>query len=143
MKVELNGRVVTYNIARGNLREQVAKQVGVSADEITDGLVKYDSEKNLVIVDNNADKQYAIYAGLHECICCGPYKGMAPKTSTPAKRCGLIDRMLIKSMPKSEREKYIEKRIEMFEALIEYNLNPSLDKQFRESLKALKSVTTK
>lgn len=138
--MELNGRKVTFTLIRGNLREQVAKAAGKSPEEITDALVKYDQETNTVAVDVGASKNYAIYAALHECICCGPYKGMAPKTSTPAKRCGLIDRMLIKSMPKSEREKYIEKRIEMFEALIEYNLNPSLDKQFRESLKTLKSV---
>lgn len=141
MKVELNGRTVTYDVVRSNLREQVAKQLGISADEITDGLVKYDPEKNLVIVDNNADKQYAIYAGLHECICCGPYKSMAPKTTDAKKRCGLIDRMLIKTMPKAERKKYLEKRLEMFEALIEYNLNPSLSRQFQESLKLLKAIS--
>ncbi|MBR3180069.1 hypothetical protein IKF57_00845 [Candidatus Saccharibacteria bacterium] len=141
MKVALNRRQVEFTLSRGDLRGEVASIAGLPAEEITDALVKYDPETNIVTVDKGASKEYALYAALHECICCGPYKGMAPKTTEAKKRCGLIDRMLIKTMPKAERQTYIKKRLEMFEACINYNLNPALNKQFTESIKLLKQVS--
>ena len=141
MEMNLNGRKVKFQVARSNLKEQIAKHLGISESEIPDGMVQYDPETNTVLVDKNTSGTYARYAALHECICAGPYKALAPKTTNPSKRCGLIDRMIIKIMPKSERKDYVSQRIKLFEAMIEYNLNPAKDKQFREALASLKSIS--
>lgn len=141
MQVLFDGNPITFNLVRGNLRKEVADYFsGVSEEDVTDGLVKYDSSTNTVAVDECASDSYAKYAAIHECICCGPYKDLAPATDDSNKRCGLIDKMLIQAMPESERKAYKEKRIEMFKTLIERKLRPSMDPAFLESLKTLESL---
>ena len=141
MQVSFNGHQITCNLVRSNLRKEVAGYFpGVSEEDISDGLVKYDSRTNTVTVDEHASDSYAKYAAIHECICCGPYKDLAPATEDSDKRCGLIDEMLIQTMPESEQKVYKEKRIEMFKTLIEKKLNPPMESAFLESLKTLESL---
>lgn len=80
------------------------------------------------------------HAAIHECICCGPYKDLAPAADSLNRRCGLIDKMLIQTMPESERKAYRTKRIEMFRTLIERKLNPPMEPAFLESIKTLESL---
>ena len=141
MQVDFNGNKMAFNLVRGNLRKEVASYFpGVSEEDITDGLVKYDPDTNTVAVDERASDSYAKYAAIHECICCGPYEDLAPATDSPNRRCGLIDKMLIQTMPESERKAYKEKRIEMFKTLIERKLNPPMEPAFLESIETLESL---
>lgn len=141
MRVEFGGTQIVFNLVRGNLRKEVASYFpGVSEEDISDGLVKYDPGTNTVAVDECASDSYAKYAAIHECICCGPYKDLAPTTDDPDKRCGLIDKMLIQAMPESEQKAYKAKRVEMFKTLIERRLNPQMEPAFQESLKTLESL---
>lgn len=143
MQYQYKGTAIDFNLVRGNIRGEVASYFpGTSEDSITDGLVKYDSNTNTVAVDSNASDSYAKYAAIHECICCGKYRKLAPKTKDVQKRCGLIDKMLIESMPSDEREDYIDKRIEMFETLLKLHLNPPLEGSFREAITILKMMKT-
>lgn len=140
-KESFKGSQITYNLAVSNLREEVARFFpGISEEDVSDGLVKYNPHTNTVTVDKHVNGSYAKYAAIHECICCGPYRHLAPVTDDPNKRCGLIDKMLIQAMPESEREAYKAKRIEMFDTLIQRNLNPPMKPVFLESLKTLKSL---
>ncbi|MBR3116162.1 hypothetical protein IKF30_02955 [Candidatus Saccharibacteria bacterium] len=131
MVFDLNGATIECNTGRFDFRKQFG--------EITDSLVKYDEESNTVTVDSRASESYAKYATIHECICCGRRKDLFPVEES-LKRCGEIDKMLLSIMPESERETYIKKRIEMFEALLDRNLNPDLNDTFRCSLQTLKEV---
>lgn len=131
MVFDFRGETVECNVGRFDFRKQFG--------EITDSLVKYDDNSNTVIVDSRASESYAEYATIHECICCGRRKDLFPMEDNP-KRCGEIDKMLISIMPESEREAYIKKRIEMFEALLDRNLNPDFNDTFRCSLQTLKEV---
>ena len=141
MEVCFKGNQMVFNLIRGDLRKEVADYFpGLSEDNISNGLVKYDPNTNTVAVDECVNGLYAEYAAIHECICCGPYENLAPATSDPNKRCGLIDKMLIQAMPESEREAYRVKRIEMFKTLIERKLSPSLEPMFKESLRTLESL---
>ena len=110
----------------------------------TDSLVYFasDGETDKVFVDERASDSYAKYAAIHECICQGRCKHLAPLVDDPDMRCSEIDKMIIATMPESERKAYIEKRIEMFKALIDKNLNPQLTPMFEKSLKALQSLTS-
>lgn len=140
MKTRYKGREVVVKLQKYDLKKVVANTLNIAADTITDSLVMYDECTNTVTVDEMANDSYAKYAALHECICCGPYKELAPSTKDDSKRCGLIDAMLIESMTQEEKTEYIKKRIEMFETLIELHLSPPLEAQFRESLKILKNL---
>lgn len=141
MQADFNGHKIVFNLVRGNLRKEVASYFsGVSEENVSDSLVKYNPRTNTVTVDDVASDSYAHYAGIHECICCGPYRDLVSDTDDPNKRCGLIDKMLIQAMPESEREAYRAKRIEMFKTLIEKKLNPPMEPVFLESLKTLESL---
>lgn len=141
MQMSFNGVQMTFNLVKGNLRKEVASYFpGISEEDISDGLVKYDPSTNTIAVDECASDSYAKYAAIHECICCGPYKELAPSTDDSNKRCGLIDEMLILAMPESERKAYREKRIEMFRTLIGRKLNPPMEPMFLESLSILESL---
>ena len=131
MRVDFNGNLIDFELNRADF----AGQYGV------DSLVWFSTgEVDSVIVDERASDSYVKYASIHECICQGKCKHLAPKVANPNMRCGEIDKMIVAAMPKSEQKEYIEKRIEMFEALLDKHLNPPLEPLFRESLKMLKSL---
>lgn len=134
MQVDFNGNLIDFELSRADF----ASQYGV------DSLVWFSTGETIdkVIVDKKASDSYAKYASIHECICQGRCKHLAPKVADPKKTCGEIDKMIISSMPEAERRVYIEKRIEMFETLLDQHLssNPRLEPSFRESLKLLKSL---
>ena len=141
MIIIFNGTEFNYDLNRFNLRKGVAGSFpGVPEEEISENLVMYDEKTNTVTVDEKASDSYAKYAAIHECICCGRYKELAPDVDDPNKRCGAIDLMLIQNMPESDRETYKTKRIEMFKTLIEGNLNPPMEPLFRESITMLESI---
>lgn len=141
MRINYNGDCLEFNLVRSDLRGEVAGFLpGVSKEDVPDSLVKYDPRTNTVTVDESASEEYAELAAIHECICCGPNRGLAPKTLIPRRRCGQIDIMLMKDLPKSDRVVYRTKRIEMFEFLINHGLNKPMEKTFRESLATLKSL---
>ena len=119
MKTKFNGHHIQCNLKYADLRGEIAGYFEVPKTDVSDGLVKYNSRSNTVTVDQAADSYYSNYAAIHECICCGPYKELAPKTHDLKRRCGLIDKMIIESMPESERKPYTAKRIEMFENRME------------------------
>lgn len=135
--MELNeqflGVIINCNLSRYDYS-------GYFGKEITDSLVQYDPGTNTVTVDERANEFYVRYAAIHECICCGKYKHLAPRTIEPQKRCAAIDKMIILSMPYVQRRFYVEERIEMFETLLERNLNPNLNDSFRESLRLLQEM---
>lgn len=134
MFFDFNGETIKCNTNRFDYSK-------VYGDEVTDALVQYDEESNTVTVDSRASDSYAKYAMIHECICCGRYKHLFPMIGVI--RCGEIDKMLISSMPESDREPYIQKRIEMFETLLDRNLNPRFNKSFKCSLQLLKKMSKK
>lgn len=141
MENDFKGNRISYNLVRGNIRKEVSGYfAGTSEDDFTDALVKYDPKTNTVAVDEHASDDYAKYAAIHECICCGPYGHLAPEVDNPNKRCGAIDKMIVAAIPKQKRAAYIAKRIEMFETLIEKHLNQSMEPAFHESLKMLKAL---
>jgi hypothetical protein len=113
---------------------------GTAKEDISDGLVLFDQDTNTITLDICAGEHYAMYAALHECICCGHYGDLAPQTDDPNERCGLIDKMLVEIMPGPKRRAYIEKRIEMFETLIERGLNPPMEPMFKKSIEILKAI---
>ncbi len=108
--------------------------------ELTDSLVQYDPGSNTVTVDSRASEFYAKYAAIHECICCGKYKHLAPPQLNPNGRCAAIDRMLLTDMAPQERKYYLQKRLQMFETLLRMNLNEDLNDMFEASLKELKKL---
>ena len=131
MKVEFNGNLIDFELSRANF----AKKYG------TDSLVWFSTgETDRITVDEQASDFYAKYASIHECICQGKCKHLAPEAADGDKRCGEIDKMIIVAMPESERDEYLKKRIEMFEALLDQHLNRPFEPMFRESLKILKSL---
>ena len=138
MREKIFGTEVNCNLKKSDIREQLSKWY--PKETISDSLVMYDPASNTVTVDISASDEYAKYAAIHECICCGPYKDLAPKTDNPKKQCGLIDVMLLKEMPAENRSKYRAKRIEMFKDLLEKHLNPSLEEQFKQSIEILEEV---
>jgi hypothetical protein len=133
MMIKFAGKLI--DVALG--RTDFASQYG------TDSLVYFapDGETDQVFVDIRASDSYAKYAAIHECICQGRCKHLAPKVNDPDMRCSEIDKMIIAAMPESERKAYIKKRIEMFKTLINKNLNPQLTPMFKKSLEALQSLT--
>lgn len=131
MKVDFKGNRIDFELGRADF----VKQYGV------DSLVWFSTgDIDKVIVDERASDSYAKYASIHECICHGRCKHLAPKVTNPNMRCGEIDKMIVSAMPEPERRQYIEKRIEMFEALLGKHLNPPLEPLFRESVKILRSL---
>lgn len=101
-------------------------------------LVMYDKENGIVTVDTSASDAYAEFAALHETICCGDCKKFHDKTLPKPgdkTRCREVERVLLtKVIPKRSAEEYVRKRVEMFHALLDNNLNPSLNASFKESL---------
>ena len=141
MKIRYKDSLVTFNINSANVRKIAAERCGAeSEDNMPDSLVLFDPASQTITVDKNASKFYTKYAALHKCICCGHYPELAPEVDDPNKRCGEIDKMLLDSMAESEKKLYLAKRIEMFESLLENNLNPPLEQSFRESLNTLQSL---
>lgn len=131
MQVDFNGNLIDFELGRADF----AKQYGA------DSLVWFSTgDTHKVIVDERASDSYAKYASIHECICQGRCKHLAPKVTNPNMRCGEIDKMIVSTMPEPERQPYIEKRIEMFETLLDKHLNRPLEPLFCESLKILKSL---
>ena len=108
----------------------------------SNALVMYEKGVDFDVItvdDSMINEDYCWYASIHECICCGAYQFMAPEVEDPLDRCGMIDVMILDWMLPEERRNYLEKRIEMFEALIEKNLNPALTEQFEHSLAILEN----
>jgi len=131
MQVDFNGNLIDFELSRADF----ATQYG------TDSLVWFSTgNTDKVTVDEQASDSYAKYASIHECICQGRCKHLAPEVADPDRRCGEIDKMTIAAMPESERKLYIKKRIEMFETLIERKLRPPMEPAFRESLRVLESL---
>lgn len=132
MNVSFRGNEIVFELGRNDFASKYD----------TDSLVWFNGngETDQVIVDEQASNSYAKYAAIHECICQGRCKHLAPKVADPNMRCGEIDKMIIATMPEAEKKEYIKKRIEMFETLINKHLNPTLEPLFRESLKTLKTL---
>ena len=131
MKVVFKGTSIDFELRRADF----VKQYGV------DSLVWFSSgETDMIIVDEQVSDSYAKYASIHECICQGKCKHLAPMVADPNVRCGEIDKIIVEAMPEFERKPYIEKRIEMFETLLDKHLNRLLEPMFRESLKILESL---
>lgn len=132
MRIEFNGNIVDVTLGRTDF----ASQFG------TDSLVYFSSEggTDQVFVDEQASESYAKYAALHECICMGKCGHLAPAVDDPELRCSAIDKMIVDAMPEAERQDYVNKRIEMFETLINKNLNPGMTSTFEKSLKELKKL---
>lgn len=105
-------------------------------DKLTDALVQYDATADLVRIDKRADEHYLFWAATHEVICCGKYQYLAPDVPKQS-RCGAIDLMLIKIMPESYRKKYRLKRLEMFNTVIDKNLNPDMNPVFKKAIELL------
>ena len=132
--LDVTGKLIDVNVGRFDYSKYF-KDEG-----ITDSLVQYDEGSNTVTVDSRASDSYAKYAAIHECICVGRCKSLFPIGTDERKRCGEIDKMLISLMPEAEREAYIQKRIEMFETLLDRNLRPDLNETFKMSIQLLKGV---
>lgn len=105
-------------------------------EKLTDSLVQFSSNPDIVTVDVRASDQYALWAATHEAICCGSYKHLAPE-APQLSRCGMIDLMLIDCMPREYTEEYRSKRLEMFKTLISKGLSSELHPMFRESIRLL------
>ena len=133
MRIKFKGNIVEFNIGKADY----ARTFG---EDVTDSLVQYDPKSNTVTVDERCSAFYAKYAGIHECICCGRYKNIAPYSVDPLMRCANIDKMIIDTMSDVEKKIYASKRIEMFSTLLEKNLNPEMNPQFENSLNMLKSL---
>ncbi len=131
--VLINGTEVKVDIRKTNFKEQGYDFEG------SEYLV-YFANDGKVFVDKYADKEYVKYSAIHEAICQGEYKDLAPKCSNPNCRCFEIDKMLIGMMPYKERGEYAMKRIKMFSLLLEKNMNPALNDVFKESLEGLKKM---
>ena len=130
----VNGEEVKFLIRRFNF-------AGYFKDGgLTDSLVIYDPSSKCVTVDERANDTYVKYAGIHECICVGSCGYLAPEVEDSKKRCAAIDKMLIANMSKEEADAYVKKRIEMFETLLDKNLNPNLNESFKASLAELKAL---
>ncbi len=136
-----NGTIVECELERADLRGAVAGMRGVPLSEVPETLVMYDKKNNIVTVDLNASDMYARFAAAHECVCCcGKYASLVQHEDSTT-RCGLIDQMLIESMlSDSQKEEYREARIEMFDALIKYQLTPELNSAFEASRKMLRQM---
>lgn len=132
MRIEFNGSFIDVQLGRFDF----AGQYG------TDSLVYFSNEggTDQVFVDKQASESYAKYAAIHECICRGKCGCLAPAVDDLNARCGEIDKMIIDTMPKAEKKVYIEKRIEMFNTLINKNLDPASTPMFEKSLEILKSL---
>jgi len=111
-----------------------------SYETTTDTLVMYDKASDTVTVDSRVDDFYAKYATIHECICCGKYGYLAPEVQDEKERCAAIDAMLMSTMSPSDRSRYIQQRIEMFETMLARNLNPSMEQTALKSLDMLRST---
>ena len=134
MEISFKGRKMNF----GTARQPFADALGAS---VTDSLVYYSPGTNTVACDTRASDAYVKYASIHECICCGPYKDMAPTVENANQRCYFIDKMIIDEIKdEDEKKMYIQKRIEMFETLIKKHLNPPLEDSFKESLRLLKEM---
>lgn len=128
----VKGVEVKFDLERDNFIDIVGDK------DLTDALVRYNSSLNRVTADERASDVYAIFAGAHECICCGRYGFLAPSGANSLDRCGLIDMMLSYHIPKEHVADYIGKRIEMYETLIRLGLNPAMNERFKRAIEILK-----
>lgn len=137
MRTVFNGVKIDTKVKKENLRAKLQKYLGIEVH--TNSLVQYDAKKNVVTIDERADANYAKYAVIHECICCGKYGKLAPETDDPHTRCGQIDMMLMSKMPTDLAKKYRKERVEMFKTLLNNNLygNEDLKQSFQYSLALL------
>ena len=131
MKTVFNGTEIRCTVEEANFSRYIKP-------DITPYLVLYDHDKNTVTVDERADDEYIKYAAIHECICCGRYGHLYPQTEDRSLRCFGIDVMIIESMNESDGRDYAKKRIEMFEAILNENLEPSLRSVNEQTLARLK-----
>ncbi len=122
------GKMVKCEVKRTSHRKLL------NDENITDSLVQFEPEDGIVTVDERASENYAKYAALHECVCCGKYAYLVPHED-PLGRCARIDELVMALMPATYRREYSEKRLEMFKTLLEKNLNPSLNESFKRSLR--------
>ncbi len=131
MEVFYLGEKIIQDVAR--------RDFGSPKGYTTDALVQYNIPNDIVFVDERCDKPYERYAALHEAICCGRYKHLAPRVKNPLDQCGMIDLAIIEYMEASYREKYVRKRIEMYETLLDGDFTPKYTEQFQHSLAILKN----
>ena len=130
-----NGREIRFNLVRCDFAKLF------NETNLTDALVQFNPSMSKVTVDTRVDENYALFAGVHECICCGEYGYLAPVMVKRENRCGLIDKMLLEEcIPESYAETYRHKRIEMYKTLIEKNLNPTLNAQFKKAISILQKL---
>lgn len=97
--------------------------------DLTKTLVRYDDNNQTVYIDSrHEDKMfYGKLAGIHECICVGCNRDLAPNTQDPNARCFLIDKMILSTICEpSRREEYIKSRIEMHKTLLDKKLAPQM-----------------
>lgn len=132
-KMIINGTEVKVDIRKTNFKERGYDFGG------SEYLV-YFANDGRVFVDERADDEYVKYAALHEAICQGAYKDLAPKCSNPNCRCFEIDKMIIGLMPYEKRGPYATKRIAMFNLLLDKNINPAMNDIFKESVEGLKKM---
>ena len=132
METIFNGNRIKFKLGRADFVSQYG----------SDSLIYFVSNEagDMVVVDERADDTYVKYAAIHECICQGRCKHLAPEIADPNKRCGEIDKMIVAAMPETDRKTYVEKRIEMFETLLDQHLNPNLDPLFVESEKMMREL---
>ncbi len=129
VKMEIKKEMISCDVERTDHRK-LLKDEG-----LTDSLVQFDPESELVTVDERATKKYAKYAAIHECICCGKKAHLVPSLGEgDFDRCARVDRLIMEHMPESYRKEYSRKRVEMFETLLKKGLNPTLNNSFEHSL---------
>lgn len=132
MQFELGDQEISFKLERGDFAKQLHDE------NLVDSLVRFDDKtKDLVKVDVRVDDTYAIFAGVHECICCGKYQHLAPAGAKGVDRCGLIDIMLMQYMPAEYVETYRKKRIAMHKELLKRNFSVDLHPQFRRAIEIL------
>ncbi len=134
--VFIGGITMSFKVSRADFSPYVGGN-----KELAKTLVQFDPVKRLVTVDDSTDEQYAVWSGIHECICCTKeFSSLAPEVEDPLDRCGSIDLMLMSKMKERLRSTYRESRITMFDTLLKYHLSPPLKEQFEHSLKLLRDT---
>ena len=139
-KVRIKGQIIEFDAKQRNFADDFGDS------KLTNSLVKIlKMGEDSFVFDSRADSSYMTYAGLHECICCGSHKGLAPKVSDAHDKCGAIDLMILEEMPFSYRKTYILKRIEMFQTLLNRRLYETKEQkvQFEQALEVMKKELSK
>lgn len=140
IKARIKGQTIEFEAEQRNFADDFGDS------RLTNSLVNTPKMgENRFLFDLRADNSYMTYAGLHECVCCGSYKELAPKVSDISDKCGAIDLMIIEEMPFEYRKTYVLKRIEMFQTLLDKRLykTQELKKQFEHALEIMKKELEK